>query len=436
MSSDRECAEYFRSQKAYDRCFKEFWKKWRSYGRAVGRITLQDASEEERRAIGGIVGKVFFEEKIQFSFAEFEAGLQKTRFAPVHMQAVLEAYFGRKLQTSQAELDENQKKKSDFLHGIRDYFQETAGGDSAPVKWLEELTAAKKYGYQIILREFGENPRQAELLTKHVGNALLKLEEYKSTESDSTLAVFAADISGNPHYFDRGSVGGTLLIHGICCMEGAELPANAHSWRELLQSVGIVPDNVSSLVHACGLRLKTKEGWHPAYEAFCERKEPCVITMENMRGIREAQPLETRVYIVENEMVFTHLIHHLQDRQYTLLCTSGQPRSVVQLLIPMILKSGAQIYYSGDIDPDGIRIADRLWQKFGAGIQIWRMSPEDYEKSCSGESIGASGSSKLEHIRHPQLKRTAEAVKERRLAGYQENIRQELLRDIKESGLS
>ena len=106
---------------------------------------------------------------------------------------------------------------------------------------------------------------------------------------------------------------------------------------------------------------------------------------------------------------------------------------MVQLLIPMILKSGAQIYYSGDIDPDGIRIADRLWQKFGDGIHIWRMSREDYEKSCSGESIGASGISKLEHIRHPQLKRTAEAVKERRLAGYQENILQELLRDIRES---
>ena len=27
-------------------------------------------------------------------------------------------------------------------------------------------------------------------------------------------------------------------------------------WRELLQCVGIVPDNISSLVHAFGIRLK------------------------------------------------------------------------------------------------------------------------------------------------------------------------------------
>ena len=30
-------------------------------------------------------------------------------------------------------------------------------------------------------------------------------------------------------------------------------------WRELLQCVGIVPDNISSLVHAFGIRLKKQE---------------------------------------------------------------------------------------------------------------------------------------------------------------------------------
>ena len=67
MRSNQKCAEYFKSQEAYRRCFEELWKKWRSYGRAAGRITLRDASEEERRAIGGIIGKVFYGEDIRFS---------------------------------------------------------------------------------------------------------------------------------------------------------------------------------------------------------------------------------------------------------------------------------------------------------------------------------------------------------------------------------
>ena len=41
-------------------------------------------------------------------------------------------------------------------------------------------------------------------------------------------------------------------------------------WRELLQCVGVVPDNISSMVHAFGIRLKKQEIWHPAYEAFAD----------------------------------------------------------------------------------------------------------------------------------------------------------------------
>jgi len=35
---------------------KNLEKKWKSYGKAAGRITLKQTSEEERRAVGGIIG--------------------------------------------------------------------------------------------------------------------------------------------------------------------------------------------------------------------------------------------------------------------------------------------------------------------------------------------------------------------------------------------
>lgn len=92
--------------------------------------------------------------------------------------------------------------------------------------------------------------------------------------------------------------------------------------------------------------------------------------------------------------------------------------------------SGAEIYYSGDMDPDGLGIADRLWQKFGDRIRIWRMSPEDYADSLSGESIGAAGLAKLENIQNPILQETAACMKEKRAAAYQENLLGDLLEDM------
>ena len=86
MNSEKSCADYFRSRPEYRRCFEALWKKWRSYGRTAGKIVLDDASEEECRAIGGITGKRYLDDRIVFSFSEFEQGLQKTRFAPVDIK--------------------------------------------------------------------------------------------------------------------------------------------------------------------------------------------------------------------------------------------------------------------------------------------------------------------------------------------------------------
>lgn len=430
MSNNTECANFFKSRNVYQRCLKELRKKWKSFGKVAGRITLTDTNEEERRAIGGILGKVFYDKDICFSFVEFEQGLQRTRFAPVNMKEMLEAYFGEKLSTNQGKKEEQEEKKNAFFNGILAYFRKWAGEESAAFSWMQGMISYKKYGYQQLVREYKKDPHGAEELAKNVGNALLKLECIKEAYSELPLAVFAAKISGNPHYFDRGAAPGQLLMNAICYRRNAELPENAHQWREMLFAVGIVPDNVSSIVHGYGIRLKTKDGWHPAYDGFCSLKEPYVITMENLRGIIGAEPENDWVYVVENEMVFSYLLEHTNEK-LALLCTSGQLRTVALELIPLILDSGADIYYSGDIDPDGIGIADRLWQKFGDRIHIWRMSPADYEKSISKEGIGNNGLTKLQNVKNPLLKQTAKCVKKQQKAAYQENLLEELLGDIK-----
>lgn len=430
MCNNKECAEYFKSQRIYRRCFEALRGKWKSYGKAAGKITLEQTSEEERRAIGGVIGKGFYEETICFSFAEFEQGLQRTRFAPVDMKEMLEEYFGETILTNQGRQKEEQERKNAFLSRICRYFEERAGIGSIAFLWMQEMVSEKRYGYQLLMREYGKDEGQAEVLARNVGNAVIKLDERMRADEECPLAVFAAEVSDNPHYFDRGTTAGLLLVHAICCYKKTELPESAYQWRELLTQVSIVPDNVSSMVHAYGLRLRTEQGWHAAYDIFCKLKEPYVITMENLRRITGAGAVKDRVYIVENEMVFSYLLHNLKDAEYTLLCTSGQPRSAVQVLIPYILSGGAEIYYNGDMDPDGICIADRLWGKFGNGIHIWRMGQADYEKSLSKEKIGDLGRTKLENISHPVLKKTAERMKEKQLAGYQENMLEVLLGDM------
>lgn len=430
MNNNEACAEYFRGNSAYRRCFSEFEKKWKSYGRAAGIVTLKNTSEEERRAIGGILGKIFYEDTIRFPFAEFEKGLQCTKFAPVDFEQVLEAYFGRKMITTQERRREEEREKADFFETVEDYLTECSGSDSTAVSWLREMFYEKKYGYQTVTREYGKDREQTEKLLKTVGRALFLLENMQETEEEYPLAVFSAEVSGNPHYFDQGTTAGQLLVYGICYTTEKCYPENAHQWRELLLSNGIVPDNISSIVHIYGLRLQVAGDWHPAYDVFCRRQEPCAVTMENLQELTAVQSTGDKVYIVENEMVFSYLLKHLEQKNVTLLCTSGQLRSAAVKLIPFLLDGGAEIYYSGDIDPEGIRIADRLWRKYGERIHVWRMSEEDYEKSLSEEEIGSISMKKLETVENPVLRETAKEIRKRKRAGYQENILKDLLEDM------
>ena len=115
MNNNEACAAYFKENPAYQRCFSEFEKKWKAYGRVTGIITLKHASEDERRAISGILGKTFYEDTIRFPFAEFEKGLQCTKFAPVSFEEILGAYFGREMITTQKRRMEEERGRAEFL---------------------------------------------------------------------------------------------------------------------------------------------------------------------------------------------------------------------------------------------------------------------------------------------------------------------------------
>lgn len=143
MNNNEACAAYFKDNPAYQRCFSEFEKKWKSYGRVTGTITLKHTSEEERKAIGGILGKVFYEDTIRVSFAEFEKGLQCTKFAPVDFEEILEAYFGRKMITTQEKQRKAEREKTEFYEHVERDLTESAGSDSTVVCWLREMISKK-----------------------------------------------------------------------------------------------------------------------------------------------------------------------------------------------------------------------------------------------------------------------------------------------------
>ena len=96
------------------------------------------------------------------------------------------------------------------------------------------------------------------------------------------------------------------------------------------------------------------------------------------------------------------------------------------------LQAGCFLYYSGDMNPEGVSIAERLKQRYQDKVIFWRMDKVSYENSISNEDI-SSRLAKLDAIKSIELKGTIERMKEKKKAGYQEGLVTKLVSDILEA---
>ena len=443
--SRKDAYEYFRKTPGFDRCFQELRKKWNSYGRAAGIVKLTAASKEERRALEGFFGKSFADQTggtLSFSVQAFEAALKETAYGELNLQQLMELYFGEPMQTNAARKAEREEQIRLFFENCRQFFlrreHDMCETDGTAADWIETVFQEKKYGYQIILKEWKRNPNHAERLVRTVGMALeMVVPDGGETSGGSImLAVLAARVSGDPHCFDRGTAAGQLLVSGLCRDAGVDIPSNAEELFALYLRYGIQMDEISSMVAVSGLHLERNGTLHPGLEGFLQAGEPFLLMQKNLDGVTRAYGAGSCVFVVENEMVFSHLCE--QSRRLpeggrpALLCTMGQPRKAAWQLLDLLTAENPAIFYAGDLDPEGMDIADRIWKRYPDAVHLWRMGPEDYEKSRSEEEISDRRLSMLSRLQNPLLRSTAAQIQKEKKAGYQEALLDEMLADIRE----
>ena len=95
----------------------------------------------------------------------------------------------------------------------------------------------------------------------------------------------------------------------------------------------------------------------------------------------------------------------------------------------MLAKSGCRIFYSGDFDPEGLQIADKLISR-NSCIIPWHMSVDDYISLEKSDTISEKRIKILESISNPILKKTAEAILSSGKSAYQELLIENLAKDI------
>lgn len=424
MNLEQSCIEYFKSNKGFKRLFEGIREKYRSLGSLGGTVVINNLTQDEREALSGLFKKDYYSRKsASIKVEKLVKALEDTRFSGVDFERVLMGYFGEELISKRKEREIYELERNNFFDEILYSFQGTRSW-----KWLKSILESRDNSYRMILQKYDrerENLKEALILT------MKALNELTFNERNATrLALFSSKISRNPHTFDMDRDCGRLLMYGISYFLGVQYPKGAEDKAEALYSAGIIADEISNYTTISGLLAYRNGEVHRGWEGFYSLGEPLQVSLWNLSEIDYILSPSRKIFVFENPTVFSEVLYSTRDKRPPLACTYGQIKLASLVLLDRIIDNVDYIYYSGDFDPEGLLIADRLKKRYGEKLVLWRYSIEDYEGIKSNEVLEEIRLKKLDNLKSPELKTLGEHIRNKGLAAYQELLTDRYIEDI------
>lgn len=425
------CIGYFRERSVYRRLFSRIRDKYISLGHFGGTVQLTGLSAEEKQQLGGFFQKDYTGNKtVTISAAGMEQALQKSRFAGLKWDDILREYFKEELVGKKEQKHREETLRQQYFAGL---MQETPHGMGST--WLAKTLQTQGEGYRLLMQSYREKPEQLAETLKLVMAAIPQLPRLKAEGAAAPkelLAVFAAQTTGNPHFFDAGTLGEQLLTQFLKEKLPNNMPVkgfHAEEKARLFFEAGLLKDELSNNTLTYGLHAMAVNGAiHEGIEGFLNRREPLILTLRTLGGLsRVYGRTEKQVYIVENPAVFSKLIQAMPND--VILCGNGQIRLATLVLLDLF-DSETVFFYAGDFDPEGLQIAQRLKERYGQRLRLWKYCRDYYEKYHSNVEIPAKSLKKLDSIYLQELLEIKKALLEKKKAAYQETMMQEYLGGI------
>lgn len=452
-----EAVEFFTSNPGFSRLLKGMLQKYQSLGRWGGSVALTALKAEEKEALSTFFRKDYSrQQSATISLERFARALGETRFSEIPVLSLLEKIQGGPLLSHAETLAQKEQAKTHFFEALAHRFT-----DSYCQIWLRALQE-KHPGTRVVHQSYEKNPDVLQQQMVHVMSALTELNQ-RSSQELYRLPIFARGITKDPHGFDPDTDRGRLLISALRLLaqeqNTEDIPSPSFSstpaeeLTELYYSFGLLRDDLWNFVTCTGILATSEEGQPTGYllEAYREGATlnlPLreVVKLAKVRGGKDTEKDEDKanvrkIFIVENSGVLSALLDFLEEFRREndlpelpnppLICTHGQFKLASLLLLEKLAASGAALYYSGDFDPEGLLMADRLLQRYPGQVKAWHFGLEDYQVSLSDQHMSATRLKKLEGIISPELFRVRDEILRTGLAGYQEGILENLWKDVR-----
>lgn len=419
MENDKkECRVYFQKRSVYKKLFAKIQEKYAGIGHFGGTFLLNDLTKEEKEQLGGFLQKDFSGQKnVRVTAKQMEKALQNSRFCDFTWKEILELCLEKPLLIKKEEKQKEEQQREAWFQNIQLRLK-----NPDFQSWIFEVLQNKKESYLFLLQQYKENKKELEEFLQKTDQAA---ERLAASEKRELLAVFAAQVTGNPHYFDEGEPAEKCLSSYLKWKLKKERRtglSNAEYKNRIYFEAGILKDELSNDVLTYGLHAWKENGEiHSGIEGFFKCKEPLKLTLKTLGGLGKITG-EAEIYMVENPAVFSRLVEKYPDR--TILCGNGQPKFSVFVLLDKLVPSST-IYYAGDFDPEGLQIAQNLKKRYTEHFILWKYEAEYYQKYKSEVQLDDRRIRKLDKIDLPELQEIKEAMRREKYAAYQEAMIEE-----------
>lgn len=410
-------------QYLYDNEFSEFmqlWKKqYEKYGTCKGSIDLI-LNDSNRECMSGLMGKDYYGvDCAHITFQQLQKAISNTKYENCDFNEVLKMYFNHDILTNKNRQEQEQMR-------IQNIFKHLLEQEGKSQQWIHHIYTDHDSVYVRIVQASKENEQKCINTVDVVMKALNQLPMWQDKKEN--ISIFASLHTKNPHAFDKNTFPYYLLMHGIVYFLKVDFPKTNLEQNEILYRAGLYQDGISNYCSIARLQaLNENYQPHLGWTGFYDSYEALNVNMDNLLHIRSIVYCD-RVYVVENPAVFQTLLKMIKKEKIEkigLVCTNGQLNYSAYLLLDILVSSNVETYYSGDMDPEGLLIADKIKQRYPS-IKLWCYDVRHYEISKSKEQAADQRMHMLDALKDETLIRIGKCINENKnRVGYQENMIEE-----------
>lgn len=400
--------------------FMQLWKKqYEKYGTCKGSIDLV-LNDSNRECISGLMGKDYYGvDCVHITFRQLQKAMLNTKYENCDFNEVLKMYFNQRVLTNKYRQEQEQMR-------VQNIFKQFFKQEGKSQQWIYNTYTNRDSVYIRIVQASKENEQKCINTVCVVMKALNHLPMWKNKKEN--ISIFASYHTKNPHAFDKNTFAYYLMMHGIVYFLKVDFPKTNLEQNEILYRAGLYQDGISNYCSVARLQAFNENNQpHLGWTGFYDSYEALNVNMDNLLHIHFITCCD-RVYIVENPSVFQALLKKIKKEKIEkigLVCTNGQLNYSAYLLLDILVNSNIEIYYSGDMDPEGLLIADKIKQRYPS-IKLWCYDVRQYEISKSKEQATDQRMHMLDALKDETLIQIEKCICENKnRVGYQENMIEE-----------